>query len=155
MVELLLAVVFGMAGGFARAILGGRLVMPSWDTDENGRRFLDPGFYGTIFVGAVAGLAAWLFNASPADPGIDWRPLGWALIAGAAGDVAIAFYVNQKLGTADRQDAGELLDKTADTAHSATQILKQVHEERQHLQERVDGLETQNNNDKESGASNG
>jgi hypothetical protein len=105
--------------------------------------------------GAVAGLAAWLFNASPADPGVDWRPLGWALIAGAAGDLAIAYYVNQKLGTADRQDAGELLDKTADTAHSATQILREVHEERQQLQERVDELEAENDSNKKSGASNG
>lgn len=153
MVELILAVVCGLAGGLARAALSGRLVTPSWDTDENERQFLDPGVFGTIFVGAVAGLAAWLFNASPTDPGIDLEPLGWALIAGAAGDVVIDHYVSQKFGMAARQDAGELLDKTADTANSATRELEQAHSERRELQQKVNEREVDDS--EKSGASDG
>ena len=145
MLEFFLAVGCGLAGGLARAAYGRRLDPPSRETDENGRAFLDPGIVGTLVLGVVAGVVAWLFNANSANPGIDWRPLGWALIAGFGADLALDAYVSQKLGLADRQDTGSVLDEVAgeavEAANSATTEVNRAHEERRRLEQRVKDLE--------------
>jgi hypothetical protein len=144
MVELLLAVGCGLIGGLARAVQSGRRVIPGRGADENGEVSRRPGFLGTIFIGAVAGLAAWLFNASPADPGIDLRPLGWALVAGFAGDIVFDYYINQNCGAPtrqERQDTGGVIDEVSATANTASREAERAHEERRELQQRVAELE--------------
>jgi hypothetical protein len=106
---LLFAVLLGLIGGFGRALQSGGLEMPSRTEDENGKTIYNLGFLGTLGIGAVAGLAAWLFNASPADSGINFYVLGWALVSGVAGDIVLDYYVNQGYGasgTQERQNTG-------------------------------------------------
>lgn len=144
MLEFALAVALGLLGGLARAAYGRRLDPPRRETDENGRAFLDPGIVGTLVLSVVAGAMAWLFNANSANPGIDLRPLGWALIAGFGADLALDAYVGRKLGVADRQDTGSVLDEVAgevaEAANSATTEVGEAHEERRRLQQQSDDL---------------
>lgn len=102
MYELLLAVVLALFGGLARASQGGGLVKPSKIEGESGRTIYDPGFLGTLAVSVVAGLLAWFLNADASftDNSIDIRPLAAALLAGVAGAIALAHYVNGQYNSA-------------------------------------------------------
>lgn len=139
MVEFLLAITCGLVGGFARALLqNGGFVAPSLSTDEDGRRLFDPGFVGTVFIGVIAGLVTWLFRNVPADQGLDLQLLGWALIAGAAGDIVIDYYVVQRYGDSGRQETGETIDHMASATNNSTREVEQAHEERRELQQRIE-----------------
>lgn len=138
MLEFLLAVAAGVAGGVARALLGGRLVLPSRDTSEDGKALFDPGFVGTIVLGAVVGVGVWLLTVSPENAGIDVRPLGLALFAGAAADVAIAYYVSQQYGASNQQGAGETIEQMASATNNQSREVEQAHEERRRLQQKLD-----------------
>lgn len=141
MLEFFLAAAAGVAGGFARALLSGRLVRPSRDTDEDGKTLYDPGFIGTILVGAVVGVGVWLLSASPENAGVDFRPLGLALFAGAAGDVVIAYYVSEQYGASDQQETGEAIEQMASATNNQSREVEQAHEERRRLQKEVDELQ--------------
>lgn len=138
MLEPILAVLLGLAGGIARAFQSGRLVAPSRETDEDGREFIDPGIWGPIVVGMVAGLLAWLFNASAENPGVDLRPLAWALVAGIGGDIALDYYLTQKYSASDRENAGGVVEQMSEGVNTISREVEQAHEERRKAQEERD-----------------
>jgi hypothetical protein len=150
MLEPLLAIVCGLFGGFAQASLSGRLVKPGKTENENGETIYKLGFLRPLIVGVAAGLASWLFNASLLNPGIDLRPLGWALAAGFAGEVTLDFYSGQRYGTTggqERQETGGVIDEVAATANATANItsreLERAHEERRQALQRVAELEAE------------
>jgi len=164
MLEPLLAIVFGLFGGFAQASRDGRLVKPGKSENESGETIYKLGFLRPLIVGIVAGLAAWLFNASLTNPGIDLRPLGWALAAGFAGEVVLDYYSGQKYGIVggqgrqeERQETGGVIDEVAATANATANVtsreLERAHEERRQAQQRVAELEEKIEQFKKGGAS--
>ena len=161
MVEFLLAVVAALGGGFARALSKNRRwVSLTWEKDGNGNRLFDPGSLGTAFVSIAAGVGVWLLSASPENSGIDFRPLGLALFAGAGGDIVIDYYVSQRYGASDQQGAGEALEQMASATNNQSRVVEKSDDERRQLQQELDEykvkvaeLEAENERLKESGAS--
>jgi hypothetical protein len=139
------------------------LVKPG-KTDEGGRTTYELGFLRPLGVGIVAGLATWLLNASPNEPSIDYRLLGWALVAGVGGDIVLDYYLGQRYGVAggrerqeERQETGGVIDEVAATANTTANItsreLERAHDERRKAQQRVADLEREVERLKKSGAS--
>jgi hypothetical protein len=143
MLELLFAILLGLVGGMGRALLGGGLVKPSKTEDESGRVIYDPGFLGTLGVSVVAGLLAWFLNADASfvDHEIDIRPLASALLAGAAGDIALAYYVNGQYNSATTEQVSSATEDAASAARTLSDELQQTHSRERELQERVQELE--------------
>jgi hypothetical protein len=155
----LLAVLLGLLGGFGRAWQSGGLVKPS-KTEEDGKTTYELGFLRPLRVGIVAGLATWLFNVSPNDPSMDYRLLGWALVAGIGGDIVLDYYLGQRYGVAgrqqrqeERQETGGVIDEVAATANTTSRELERAHDERRKAQQRVADLEEEVERLKNTGAS--
>jgi len=89
MPEWLVVTLAGGAGGMANSYISqGGFALPILFSDARGRRVLDPGVLGSIFIGMIAGIALWAFNnpsASFADTDINPGPVVGALIAGVGG----------------------------------------------------------------------
>ena len=60
------AIVAGLVGGLLNGFFAaGGLAMPRIVRGADGSTILDPGIFGNIIVGGVAGLVLWILNAGP------------------------------------------------------------------------------------------
>jgi hypothetical protein len=82
MYEWVAALISGLVGGVANAILRGGFQMPRVTRGAEGQTIFDPGFIGTIFIGGVAGLGVWssAAEASFSDANLTVKPVIGSLL---------------------------------------------------------------------------